>query len=504
MGQESSSLGNGRQEQESYYTILGVEQTASDEEVKRAYRRKALELHPDRNFGREVEATQQFAVVQGAYEVLSDSQERAWYDSHRGGHNEAEVASSETVSHDISGVTTADLLRFFDPSFTRRMDDSEKGFFTVYEKVFRRLAEDEREACARQDLDLEERSMPSFGYSKLTHDDGVKQFYSAWNSFHTQKSFLWAEVYKLSEAPDRRIRRAMEKENKRLRDAAIREFNDTVRSLVAFVRKRDPRYQLPTESERHATTAEESRKQAHRARAAFEASLHSYVEPEWIKEQTERMNEILAEFEESEEEEVVVYECQVCNKKFKNVNQFAAHEKSKKHVKAVEALRRQMRRENKDLDLEDRTEEDEDYVGLHEPEVEDDTSLHEADDEPIQVDTGQSSQAASMVDSVNEGLENTKIENGKESSDDEYGTMEDLQKRFIPESDEEETATPKLGKAKQKKLKNEAKNAARGQKAKLVCSHCQEPFPSKNQLFQHLSENPDHASLKASASRKKR
>src|SRR5271155_3686077 len=66
-----------------YYELLGVERQATEEEIKKAYRRKALELHPDRNYGNVESATKLFAEIQSAYEVLSDPQERAWYDSHR-------------------------------------------------------------------------------------------------------------------------------------------------------------------------------------------------------------------------------------------------------------------------------------------------------------------------------------------------------------------------------------------------------------------------------------
>lgn len=47
--------------------------------------------------------------------------------------------------------------------------------------------------------------------------------------FSTAKSFSWRDQWKYSDAPDRRVKRAMEKENKRARDAGRREFNDTVR-----------------------------------------------------------------------------------------------------------------------------------------------------------------------------------------------------------------------------------------------------------------------------------
>lgn len=62
-----------------YYQILGVRRDASEEEIKRAYRRLALQHHPDRNPGNK-EAESKFKEINEAYEVLSDSQKRADYD----------------------------------------------------------------------------------------------------------------------------------------------------------------------------------------------------------------------------------------------------------------------------------------------------------------------------------------------------------------------------------------------------------------------------------------
>ena len=63
-----------------YYAILGVPRNATQEEIKRAYRRLALKYHPDRNPGNK-EAEEKFKEISEAYEVLSDPQKRAIYDS---------------------------------------------------------------------------------------------------------------------------------------------------------------------------------------------------------------------------------------------------------------------------------------------------------------------------------------------------------------------------------------------------------------------------------------
>ena len=61
-----------------YYEVLGVPRDATQEDLKKAFRKQALKFHPDRN--KESDAGERFKEVNEAYQVLSDPQRKAQYD----------------------------------------------------------------------------------------------------------------------------------------------------------------------------------------------------------------------------------------------------------------------------------------------------------------------------------------------------------------------------------------------------------------------------------------
>ena len=529
----------------SYYELLGVQRQATEEELKKAYRKKALELHPDRNHGNEEYATRVFAEIQGAYEVLSDPQERAWYDSHESAILRGEDAEDgEGVpTYENVRITTADDLARMVGKFNKNIEfsDAPSGFFGYLRETFEQLAKEEEVAGQWDNVEASE--YPTFGHKDDGYDDVVKSFYAAWSNFSTVKNFAWKDKYRLSEAPDRWYRRRMEQENKKYRQDGIREFNDAVRSLVAFVKKRDPRYvpSTQTEAERQKTLRDAAAAQAARARAANEAKMNDEV-PEWTKSrEPDPLAEMEGNFDDEESEEERVFECVACNKIFKSERQWEAHEKSKKHQKAVHALQKKMRKDNANLDLSDvgsgvatpAVDEDEELEVLDDLAAE--TEDHEArtnghvdgeelpEEDHAEVngkETGEGSEDGEAKSEV-KASEKQDSNDGSDSADSDYASPETVANRLqstsltddgtetppttTADSDDEASAPPtagklKVGKAAQKRAKKAAA-ASTGSEAEAnhKCGGCEAAFPTKTRLFQHLKDHPKHATLKPAA-----
>ena len=63
-----------------YYKILGVQKSASDDDIKKAFRKLAMQYHPDRNAGKEDWANEKFKEINEAYAVLGNPEKRSQYD----------------------------------------------------------------------------------------------------------------------------------------------------------------------------------------------------------------------------------------------------------------------------------------------------------------------------------------------------------------------------------------------------------------------------------------
>jgi DnaJ family protein A protein 5 len=221
-----------------HYDVLSVDRNADAATIKKAHRKLALKLHPDKNIGND-SAADKFRLVQQAYECLSDPQERKWYDQHR----EA-ILRGWSASGESQGVSILfDVVPYQYAGCYNGYGNDNGGFFAVYAKVFENVRQGEEQGWSS------EGNIEEFPLSFLPNNFGdgdskweqVSAFYKAWESYSSCLSFAWADQYDTKEAPDRRVRRAMEDENKKARRKARRERNEDILALVHFCKRRDPR-----------------------------------------------------------------------------------------------------------------------------------------------------------------------------------------------------------------------------------------------------------------------
>ncbi|KAK2991576.1 hypothetical protein RJ640_013836, partial [Escallonia rubra] len=343
-----------------HYEVLGLGLDCTADEIRSAYRRLALQRHPDKLAQSGVspaEATAAFQELSAAYEVLSDPRERAWYNSHR-----SQILFSNSTPNDINKSTfipESDLFPYFNNSAFSGYSDTGKGFYKVYSDVFDKIYRNEISFAKKLGLGLVKEA-PLLGNIKSDYSQ-VNAFYGYWLSFVTVMDFVWVDQFDAMNGMDRKSRRVMEEENKKARKKARREFNETVRGLAEFVKKRDKRVidmqvRRNEEAERRREEEKERRKQMARERAE---RVRAYEEPEWAK--VEEVDGVGVEEEEEGKkkgDESELY-CVVCGKKFKSDKQWKNHEQSKKHKEKVAEFREACGKKEGEGEGEEEEEEDE-------------------------------------------------------------------------------------------------------------------------------------------------
>lgn len=215
-----------------HYEVLGVEQTADSSAIKKAHRKLALKLHPDKNVGNESVADE-FRLVQEAYECLSDPTERAWYDNHR----EAILRGSTSSNGEEDALFN--VVPFCHASCYQKYSNKDGDFFAVYRMVFGSIVSDELQKNSEADI-----LYPTDFGDPDSNWEHVGAFYQSWEAFQSGLDFLWVDEYDpfaIKEAPSRWVRRKMEEENKKMRKAAKKKRNEEIAALVKFVKRRDPR-----------------------------------------------------------------------------------------------------------------------------------------------------------------------------------------------------------------------------------------------------------------------
>lgn len=560
------------------YELLEVDPAAEADEIRKAFRKQALKWHPDKNAGSE-DASKRFVKIQAAYDVLSDDQERAYYDSHRGsiGADDQEsdadfrerakrAANSKTAIR----LTSKQLMRFFDPSmWNGDVSDGPNGFYAIYRTLFETISQSEMYATAPHGepaLSTPE-DYPSFGNSYTMYDatDGtLKRFYSAFLGFASRRPFNEVDKYRLQDAPDRRVKRLMEKENKRQRDEARKEYNETVRQLASFVKKRDPRFLSSTSSDPlRARQLEKQKLQNQLKEAAVEAAkmreatAKNYREQDW---QRVRAGHISSDESEDDDEddddeevngegrEVDVGEvdgaeaadeieddlempdwyCAACEKEFASQGAWDNHERSKKHLKNVDRLVREMQDEDEEFGLSKATFEQQlsfhDLAAEEGQKKEDEEvfpKMSKKDKKKARRKGGpqQWDPAEDLEAKADEALNSVVEAQDPADAQEAPGSAVPLDDDDLPSEqpsvngDDDSTGTPgapQISKKDKRRAREAAKKlaaaAASGASTPAeTCNVCQESFASRSKLFTHIKDT-GHAAAEApsgGASRKK-
>ena len=97
-----------------FYEILGVGKNASDDEIKKSYRKLAMKYHPDRNQG-DADSETKFKEASAAYEILKDPQKKAAYDQY--GHDAFRQGGGQQGFGDFSGGFSDIFEEFFGGGF---------------------------------------------------------------------------------------------------------------------------------------------------------------------------------------------------------------------------------------------------------------------------------------------------------------------------------------------------------------------------------------------------
>eukprot|EP00633_Aureoumbra_lagunensis_P006863 CAMPEP_0197317892 /NCGR_PEP_ID=MMETSP0891-20130614/49006_1 /TAXON_ID=44058 ORGANISM="Aureoumbra lagunensis, Strain CCMP1510" /NCGR_SAMPLE_ID=MMETSP0891 /ASSEMBLY_ACC=CAM_ASM_000534 /LENGTH=380 /DNA_ID=CAMNT_0042808095 /DNA_START=12 /DNA_END=1154 /DNA_ORIENTATION=+ len=225
--------------QRCHYEVLGIERTATEEEIKKAHRKQSLLYHPDKaaQRGEDIEKAHiVFQEIQSAYECLIDSHERKWYDSHRedilrGGN--VDTSDDEESPEEKVARREVNLWSYFSTAAYDGFNGGDRSFYPVYQKAFQMIINAEQK-------EIFDYVGADFGTCDSDWDQ-VKAFYDEFIDFQSPRSFAAYDRWKIDADMPRHIRRAAEADNKRRRKAAKQCYQEMVRQLAQYCRKRDPR-----------------------------------------------------------------------------------------------------------------------------------------------------------------------------------------------------------------------------------------------------------------------
>jgi len=469
-------------------------------------------------------AAEKFKELNASYETLTDATERRWYDDHRDdilAGRDLNDSSSEDEVNVRKGTRLkkreVNLWPYFNSNAFDGFDGPQ-GFYAVYGDAFRQVEESEERSSDEPEMRCD------FGDAS-TEWEAVKAFYDKFVDFQSQRSFSAYDKYRASTDEGRRMRRAVDQENARFRRQAKSAYQDMVRQLASFCRKRDPRVKQRMDEVARDREAKRAQAEALKLRKRQEnlEARHKWREQGPVDDGYEaRQGVTLADLDDKKEKATTtIFSCAACKKTFKSEKQYANHCLSKAHKKKAGNAPPPPPPQKPRVDSFDAgyfaapTANDAAIAAALDEETSDDDEVEPPAEAAPAAEASDDDDATSS-DSSDGDFVNPFAAAAADTSDDDdtSATSSDSEveapapaappparkPRRRKDKDKSVTATPPPPPPQQKKKKN--KKGKRGGAVSdddvpaMACTGCGATFPSRSKLFAHLKANPGHAKLK--------
>ncbi|KAI3379920.1 hypothetical protein SNEBB_006188 [Seison nebaliae] len=470
-----------------YYNLLGVNRNATNEEIKRAYRQKALLLHPDKNVDADDEVKEEtgklFLKCQLAHDTLMDVNKRKWYDDHR-----EDILKSDGVDDvQLFQDPNIDLSSYFRNNCFNSFDTRNKNnFFDIFEELFVKL---EKEDSMFIDI-----IYPKFQDGNCEYIPKIQEFYNFWLNYRCPQTCGWADMYDERTARNRLERRLILQENKRTRDAARNKRTKKIIELVKFVGKKDPRRRNYLEKMEKLKEEEEVKRRQRKEEQEkmkiknieemqekeieqnyaeweefddklMELEMNYLTEEEKVEaknymklfksnDTTEEESVVEKVEEKLKELEIENYFCDICHIPFKSDGALQSHLSSKKHSKNLKMMMKK---------------------GL-------------INEKTITTDNQTNNSTTTTTITTNDVAKKSEVEEIKEKEEDEEEDEEEV---------EESNNEPKISNRQRRQQNKKAKLISHKEEIlekssdivkSLQCGICYQLFESRNQLFGHIKD----------------
>ncbi|ETN63390.1 M-phase phosphoprotein 11 [Anopheles darlingi] len=291
-----------------HYAVLGLKRmrfVATDEDIKRAYRKIVLKHHPDKRkaLGEEVKQDDDyFHCITMAYETLGSLKNRRAFDS-------------------------------IDPEFDDSLpsqSEIDKDFYAALRDVFRRNAR----------WNESKRAAPLLGDDNTPREQ-VEDFYDFWYNFQSWREFSYLDEEDKDKGQDREERRWIEKQNKAIRLKRKKEESARIRALVDLAYNSDPRVvRFKREEKERKLAAKRAKQNAYQAQKAEEervAKEAAAAKQRAEEAEQKRIEQIQVERERTKR--LLKKERKLLRDTAKNKEYFATDDKERlKHLEGVEKL----------------------------------------------------------------------------------------------------------------------------------------------------------------------